>query len=129
MSDLKPRGVPVMLGGVERHFIFTLNAIDAAQDKIGKSMQEIMTQLTEEENVMPTLRSLIVILSEDEAERERYRNPESTLQPITEHEAGLLIGIDNLWELVAAIMRAYGISLPEPEEGEDPNGKSGQMKN
>ncbi len=125
MSELRPRGIPVTLNGVERHFLFTLSAIDAAQDKTGKSMREIMEDLADEETAMHTLRDLLVILSEDEVEREKYRGSEPGLRPITEKEAGYLIGVDNIWELVAAVMAAYGYSIPEPEE-EDPNRESGQ---
>ena len=50
MSNLKPRGIPIVLEGEERHFLFTLNTIDEIQDKYDKSMGEIFEELQEEEN-------------------------------------------------------------------------------
>lgn len=126
MSDLRPRGIPIMLDGVERHFLFTLNAIDAAQDKLGKSMQEIMENLREGDDFEHTTRDLTFILINDEAERERFKNPESELKEVTEKEAGWMIGTDNIIQVMGTIMAAYGYSLPEAED-EDPNRKSGQQ--
>ncbi len=31
MSDLKPRGIPAVINGEERHLLFTLNAINVDQ--------------------------------------------------------------------------------------------------
>ena len=50
MSDLKPRGIPIILDGVERHFLFTLNIIDELQDKYGKNLYEIIEDLTKMKN-------------------------------------------------------------------------------
>lgn len=126
MSDLRPRGVRINLDGVERNFLFTLNAVDAIQDRMGKSLHEVIEALTDENTNMHTLRDLIVILSEDEAERAKYKDPDSTLEPITEKEAGYIIGLDNMWEITRDVLKAYGISFPEPEE-DSPNAESGQQ--
>lgn len=125
MSDLRPRGVPIVLGGVERHFLFTLNIIDEIQDKYGKNMHEVIEDLTHEEVFEHTLRDLTVILINDEAEK----RGNETLPLVTEQEVGEMIGLDNYYLVMATILKAYGISLPEPDEDNDPNRESGQQNN
>lgn len=125
MSDLRPRGVPVVLEGEERYFLFTLNTIDELQDKFGKSMTEILEELTEEETAANVLRDLVTVLLNKEAERER-RLGGREIPEVTREEVGDLIGMDNIGELVVAILKAYGISMPEAED-DDPNQKSGQQ--
>lgn len=127
MSDLRPRGIKVVLDGVERHFLFTLNTIDEIQDDTGKNMHEIMTELADEDSSAKTLRYLTRILINDEVEREKKKNPETPLYPVTDQEVGDLIGMDNLVEVTAAVLMAYGCSLPEPDDS--PNQKGGQQNN
>lgn len=107
MSRLQPRGIPIVLEGEERHFLFTLNTIDVLQDKYGKSMDEIFEELNKE------------------AEREK-RLGGRDIPETTEEEAGELIGMDNIGEIVNAVFRAYGYSMPEADEN-DPNQGSGQQ--
>ncbi len=126
MSDLKPRGVPVVLDGVERRFLFTLNVIDDIQSETGKNMKEIMQELADEEKMKDTLKYLVTTLVNDEVERMKRKDPDSGLSAITQREAGELIGMDNIVEITAAVMLAYGYSLPEPEK-DDPNQESGQQ--
>lgn len=128
MSDLKPRGIPITLDGVERHFLFTLNVIDMIQDKTGKTMHEVMESITNVQEIGHTLRDVAMALINDEAEREAYKNPETELKPVTEQEIGWIIGMDNFVEVTYAILVAYGYSLPAPED-EDPNPMSGQQSN
>lgn len=125
MSDLRPRGIPVVLEGEERHFLFTFNTIDELQDKFGKSMTEILEELTEEETAGPTLRTLVTILLNKEAEREK-RLGGREIPEVTEKEVGDLIGMDNVGVLITAVLKAYGISMPEAED-DDPNQESGQQ--
>lgn len=69
MSDLKPRGIPIILDGVERHFLFTLNIIDELQDKYGKNLYEIIEDLTKNEESGHLLREVVTILLNDEVDR------------------------------------------------------------
>ena len=126
MSDLRPRGIPVMVNGEERHLLFTLNAIDAIQDKYEKTLSEVLDDIINKEITDHTMRDVLLILLNDEVERENYKQKGQKLEEATEREIGWMIGLDNQGELVEKILRAYGASLPEPEE-EDPNQESGQM--
>ena len=77
MSDLRPVGVPIDLGGVERHFLFTLNAIDAVESHYGCPVFEALGKITVSETQSEALRFFVATLVNDEAEREKWKNPES----------------------------------------------------
>ena len=124
MSDLRPRGIPIVFDGVERHFLFTLNLIDEIQEKYGKNLLKVLDQMVKEDQSEHTLRDITMMLLNDEAERAERRGQE--IPRVTEADVGEMIGMDNYWDVVKAILEAYGISLPEPEE-EDPNQESGQQ--
>lgn len=121
MSDLRPKGAQVEIGGVNRHFLFTLNAIDTIQSEKGMPVSNVMELLQDEAEVPGTVRYLATVLINDEIEREnaRTKGSQSTL---TEKEVGWLIEISEIGKVADAIMIAYGISLPDNED-EDPNGE------
>lgn len=126
MSDLRPRGIPIELDGVERHFLFTLNTIDELQETYGKNLYEVLTDLTQEGGTAPMLRNIVAFLLNQEAARnKRLGGPE--LPEVTEKDVGDMVGVDNYYEVLSAVLRAYGISMPEADEDEDPNPASGQQ--
>ena len=127
MSDLSPRGIPVVLDGVEHRFLFTLNTIDSIQDETDKNMKDIMMDLADEESSNKTLIYLVKTLINHEAEREKRKNPDCALETVTDQEVGDLIGMDNIVEVTAAVLSAYGYSLPKADEEDDPNRESGQQ--
>lgn len=121
MSDLRPTGVPVMLGGEEHNFLFTLNVVDEVQDHYGCALEEAINRLTDKKQSAKTLRYLATALLNDEAGRCGQK------KTYTEKEAGWLITQDNVLEVTVAVLKAYGLSLPEPDEYASPNaeGRSG----
>ena len=127
MSDLRPRGIPVVLDGVEHRFLFTLNTIDSIQDETDKNMKDIMMDLADEESSNKTLIYLVKTLINHEAEREKRKNPDCALETVTDQEVGDIIGMDNIVEVTAAVLSAYGYSLPKADEEDDPNRESGQQ--
>ena len=56
MSDLRPKGAHVEIGGVDRHFLFTLNAIDTIQSEKGMPVSNVMELLQDEAEVPGTVR-------------------------------------------------------------------------
>ena len=88
-------------------------------------MGEIFEELQEEETAMDTLKEIVTVLLNKEAEREK-RLKGRDIPEITEEEVGELIGMDNVGEVVTAVFRAYGYSMPEADEN-DPNQESGQQ--
>lgn len=126
MSDLKPAGIPVILDGTERRFLFTLNAIDEIQSHYDMNMMEAMSKLFDEREQFQTLRYFTQVLLNDETERTKWKNPEAELKSYSDKELGWLISRDNDAEIKAAILAAYRISIPEPEDN-DPNQIGGQQ--
>ena len=127
MSDLRPRGIPVVLDGIEHRFLFTLNTIDSIQDETDKNMKDIMMELADEASSNKTLIYLVKTLINHEAEREKRKNPDCALETVTDQEVGDLIGMDNIVEVTAAVLSAYGYSLPKADEEDNPNRESGQQ--
>ena len=117
MGIFKPRGVAIVLNGEERHFLFTLNMIDQIEEKYDKPLMEVLEDVAN-----------VVILLNDEAERNKRMKASVEYSTVTEADVGDMIGLDNYYEVMKALLKAYGISMPEVDEDEDPNQKSGQMK-
>ena len=126
MGTVKARGVPVNFDGQERMFLFTLNTIDEIQEETGKTMQEIMEELTEDRGKRETLKYVVMTLLNEEAERAKRKGLEEIPTSVTLQDVGDMIGMDNLIDVTAAILVAYGYSFPEAEE-DDPNQESGQQ--
>lgn len=124
MSKLKPEGETLVLDGVERHLLFTLNAVDEIQENYDCSLEEVIDRLTDKKESISTLRYLVMTLLNDEAER----SPKENYKIYTEREAGWLITQENVLEVTMAVLKAYGLSLPEPDEYASPNTESGQRK-
>jgi hypothetical protein len=121
MSDLRPKGIPVVVDGVERRFLFTLNVIDELQEHYDEPLEDIMDGLTEKQSAVRLLRKIVCMLLNDEALRE----PEKGLKQYTEQETGWLISQETILDYTLAVLKAYGAALPEPEEDEDPNQTGG----
>lgn len=126
MSDLRPRGIPFEINGVERRLLFTLNAIDRIQEKYKKTLSEVLDMMLEGNLSDHVLRDVLLILLEDEREREKYKDPDSHIEQLTEKELGWFLSMDNQYDIMKLVFRAYGISIPETDEN-DPNQQSGQQ--
>lgn len=124
MSDLRPTGIPITLGGEQRNLLFTINAIDEVQSQTGKSMDDVIEELTDQKTSLQTLKLLVTVLINDEIRKERYYG-RSEAKEVTEEEVGWMLSQENIVEATAAVLRAYGYSLPEPDEFASPNAESG----
>ena len=129
MSDLRQVGIPIELGGVERHFLFTLNAIDTVQSHYNSTMFEALDKLFDANEQNEALKFFTMTLINDEVEREKWKNPSSDLKEVSEKEVGWMIHVENMGIVTTAILSAYRISVPESNENDDPNMESGQQNN
>lgn len=124
MSDLNPKGVEFELGGIKRHFLFTFNVIDEIQEEYGTGVLDVIQKMCMTEDTIPVLKYLVKTLINDEVEREKFFNKNCDLTPVTDKEVGWLLTNENMLEASKAVMRAYGLSVPEDTDedgGEDPN--------
>lgn len=114
MSDLRPRGVAVELGGQERNLLFTINAIDEIQEKCNLPLMDAVVSVAKaadgnmDHETLGRLRTIATVLINSE-EGETY----------SEDEIGRMITLENYLKVARAILEAYGVSLPDPDEDED----------
>ena len=114
MSDLRPRGVEIELGGKKRNLLLTVNVIDDIQESCNMPLIDAVMVVAGAADGK-TDRDTLVILRKVMA---AFLNREDT-EEITEEEIGDLIHIGNYRQAAAAVLQAYGISVPEPDEDED----------
>lgn len=130
MSDLKPKGIKVELGGQERKILFTINAIDEIQTRCNQALFDAVKFVAgaadgaTDADTLKNFRLILTILL----------NSNNT-EEVTEQEVGDWVTLGNYRHIAWAILKAYGFSLPDPDEDDvaeeeeedtDPNVETGQ---
>lgn len=125
MSDLKPSGVVVELGGQEHKILFTINAIEEIQSSCNKPLYDAMEFVVKaacgdmSKETLVTYRSVVTALL----------NAENNGN-LTEKEVGEMVTLENYTSVAQRILNAFGISNPDPDEGDDedddPKAETGQ---
>ena len=126
MSDLRPRGVEIELGGQKHRLLLTLNAIDQIQEKCNLPLYEAIKYVAQaadgkmDHDTIQNFRAIVAVLLNDEDDGN-----------LTENEVGKLLDIDNFRPVAWKVLEAYGLSMPEPDEDaddeeEDPKVETGQ---
>lgn len=126
MSAIKDGRYPIVLDR-ERHLLFSLNAIDAVQDKFG-GFDRIDKALSDGKESIKNLRWLITLLVNEGADEGD--------EELTEKQVGRMIHTGNLNEVKDAVFMAFTLGnrgtteLPEATEDEDDekNAVTGKMK-
>lgn len=124
MSSLKPDGELLKIEGVDRRILFTLNAVEEIQEEFDASLEEVINALTDKKEAAKTLKTVLSILLNDEAERKK----EKELKTYTPKEIGWVLNEENMQSAMIAVLRAYGMSLPEPDEFQSPKARGGRRK-
>lgn len=117
MGSMNPRGIAVEFEGEVRHLLFTLNVIDEIQEIYDKTIHEVVVAVADDDVNSGGLRKLVTILLNDEARRSE--KTDKPIEKLTEYEVGDLIGLDNYQDVLIALLKAYGASLPEAEDEDD----------
>ncbi len=127
MSDLRPHGVEIELGGQKRNLLFTINAIDEIQAKCNLPLMDAVKYVAQaadgimDYDTIDRMRSITAALLNSECHGE-----------LKEAEVGELLTLGNYRQMAWAILEAYGISMPDPDEEDedpeetDPNQETGQ---
>lgn len=118
MSDMQPKGIPVTVDGVERHFLFTLAVVDEVQDHYNMPVNEVIQEMNDDMKVYGVTAYLTMSLTNDDIIRSGSKEDLYTLDRINR-----VLTVPMMDGLIAAILQAYGISVPEPDEDDDPNGQ------
>lgn len=126
MSDLRPRGVEIELGGQKYRLLLTLNAIDQIQERCNLPLYDAIKYAAQaadgkmDHDTIQNFRAIVTVLLNDEEDGK-----------LTEKEVGKLLDLENFRNVAWHVLKAYGLSMPEPDEDveedeEDPNVETGQ---
>lgn len=122
MSDLQPKGIPIVIGDVERHLLFTISVIDEIQAKYEKPLSSVMEMLQDDDKLVQVVFDLMYFMINDEIDRERFFHGKEG-ERVTEQALKYMMDYTHIEEYMGAILRAYGVSLPEAEDN-SPNAES-----
>ena len=129
MSDLRPTGVPVVIGGQEYNILFTIGAIEAIQETCNKALVETMTAIervadfkTDSEDVKTFYNVIAAFLTVDTGKEVKAEDIDGIIKPA------------EMKKIAITLLEAYGFSMPDPdsdgedtedEEEENPNQETG----
>lgn len=116
MSDMQPKGIPVEVDGFTYHFYLTIAAADTIQDHYDLPLHEVMSQLMKEPERYSVCAYVTSVLMADEVRRDKLKK-----KTPTEAQCRDIIDVPKAGELSVSILRAYGFSMPERDEDDDPN--------
>lgn len=122
MSDLQPKGIPIVIGDVERHLLFTISVVDEIQAKYEKPLSSVMEMLQDDDKLVQVVFDLMYFMINDEIDRERFFHGKEG-ERVTEQALKYMMDYAHIGEYMGAILRAYGASLPEAEDN-SPNAES-----
>lgn len=129
-SDFTPTGVPIVLGGEERRFLFTFNLIADLQHDYESPVYDVLNSMVYEganEFNAAVFIDVVYRLMEDETEYRKFMGDDTKLKKYTRKQVGWLVTNHNAGSVFDAVLKAWTLSMPKPvDEDEDPNGKSGQ---
>lgn len=127
MSDLRPEGVKVEIGGQERKLLFTINAVEQIQDKCNLPLYDAMQYVVEavggktDKDTIHNFKTIVMVLLNDEKDGN-----------LTEKEVGAMLHMGNYRKVARTVLEAFGLHIPEPDEDdeededEDPKAETGQ---
>lgn len=112
-SKLVTAEVPIELGGRERRFCLNMNAMVRIEEETGVNLLENMALFDH-----PSMRQIRIIvwamLADDDPELENAREG----LPLV----GRWISVENMDEILNKMMLAFTRAMPEPKDGESPEG-------
>ena len=132
MSDLRPQGVEIELGGQKRNLLFTLNVIDDIQERCNMPLIDTMKSVVDVIDNNATNHEAITVFKGVVA---ALLNRDKKEEKLEAEEVGELIHLENYKDVAWKVLEAYGVSIPDPdeddededeEENEDPNLGTGQ---
>lgn len=118
MSDLRPKHIPLEIGGRQLGLLFDLNAIDEIQDHFDLPISQLTDLLADERKVFKVLRFLLTVLINEAVEDSEDG------EKVSERWVGRKISASDIPILKGKIYEAFTASMPIPDD-ENPT-KSGR---
>lgn len=135
MRILKPEGIPFTFDDKDRRLLFTIDAIDAIQEKYNEYIVDIINSLIDIENKDAQRRAynrtayILYVLWNQDVEIHNEEHPEDKWQYISEeYIRKRILNNTNVGMAILAIINAFNEGMPKSEDDDDPNLKSGQQK-
>ena len=129
MSDLRPIGAPVVMGGQEYNILFTIGAIETIQETCNKALVETMPAIanvadyrTDADDLRTFYNVVAAFLTVDSGKKVTADDIDGIMKPT------------EMQKIAITLMEAYGFSMPDPdsddedsedEEEENPNQETG----
>lgn len=125
MSDLRPTGTPVVIGGQERNLLFTIGLIESIQEECNSPLVELMGSIarvanfeTKPEDMKKFHKTVAAFLTADTGKKVHPEDLDGTIKPA------------EMQKIAVKLLEAYGFSMPDPDddeedEEEDPNQETG----
>lgn len=115
MSELRPRAIPISIGGQEYGLLFDLNAIDEIQEALDAPISTLPDLLNDQRKAAGTVRTVLAVLI-----NEAIAAGLCDKEPVTEKALGRVLGYSDIFRAGALIMAAMFQQFPQDEDG-DPN--------
>ena len=123
MSDLQPKPTTITLGGKEYGLLFTINVIDAVQDKFDIAISQLADLMRDDRKTFKVLRFLLA-----EMINEAIDDAGNGEKHIDERAVGRKITPANMGNLSEAVLTAFTGSAPaNDDEDVSPNVMSEQQ--
>ena len=129
MSDLRPTGAPVVIGGQEYNILFTIGVIETIQETCNKALVETMPAIanvanyrTNADDLRTFYNVVAAFLTVDNGKKVTADDIDGIMKPT------------EMPKIAITLMEAYGFSMPDPdsddedpedEEEENPNQETG----
>lgn len=115
-SALRPdKGLAVTIGGVEFHFLFTFAVLDDLQTYYKEPISEIIRKLTDDMTIYSAAGRIIEALIASDV----YNNGGKDVTPPSYQDIMHVLDLDDSRRIVSALLKSYGIDMPEPDEDDD----------
>ena len=123
MSDLQPKPTAITLGGKEYGLLFTINVIDAVQDKFDIAISQLADLMRDDRKTFKVLRFLLA-----EMINEAIDDAGNGEKHVDERAVGRKITPANMGNLSEAVLTAFTGSAPiNDDEDISPNVMSEQQ--
>ena len=113
---LRPdKGLSIVIGGIEFHFLFTFAVIDDLQTLFKEPISEIIKQMTDPLTMYSAAGRLIEALISSDI----YNNGGRDMSCPTYEDIMHVLDIKDTKRVIRALLTSYGIDMPEAEEDEE----------